>query len=312
MMLMESLLIASHNATHLMALSPLRGVVSLEMFPFLLWVEYIATFACGVVGGIAALRTERDAVGIMVCAFITSVAGGVMRDLVIGAIPPAGLSDPGLITAGLLSGVAVIFFAPEAERHEWILTLFDAIALGMFATIGAEKALIWDMPFITAVFCGLITALGGGVVRDAMLSRMPLILRDPHWYAFPAAIGAVGGAAIRVMRQDNVINLLSGVALDIVLIIFVVLLRMLSLKYDLVMPGALNRTEPFSLRKTVYVVRKKRAQKREEKKVLSPEEYKRKKQEAKKEKGPVWRRAREEYVEGDPSYSGVSHKGKKE
>ena len=137
----------------------------LESNWFFLMVEYLATFFCGMIGGMAACRREFDSFSIMIAAWFTALGGGTIRDVLIGCIPPTNLTNYWYLGIAILAGLCVIFLHPEVEKLYWTNTIFDALALALFAIDGTTKGLAYHMPAITAIFVGVVTGVGGGVCR---------------------------------------------------------------------------------------------------------------------------------------------------
>ena len=144
--------------------------MSPEHSKLLLSVDLAGTFLFAVEGALIAVPANLDFLGVMVLAFSTALVGGIIRDVLIGASPPASLRDWRYATTAFAGGVIVFFLHPyiRAIPGPVILTL-DAAALALFAVAGTEKALLYKMhPFI-AVLLGAVTAVGGGTVRDLSL-----------------------------------------------------------------------------------------------------------------------------------------------
>lgn len=221
--------------------------VALESNAFFVTIEYFATFFCGMVGGMAAVRKGYDLFAILTASYMTGLGGGIIRDICLGALPPVGISDCGFVFTAIASGIAVAIFHPEVEKHEWMVTMFDALALGMFAVNGAGKALTLNMSGMTAVFLGMITAVGGGIIRAVLLNETPMVIADRHWYAFPAAFGAVSTVIVWKCLKAGLISFHAEIILDSLIVILIVIMRMVSIELDLRMPGALRRTKAMSL-----------------------------------------------------------------
>jgi uncharacterized membrane protein YeiH len=162
---------------------------------FLSIVDLAATVFLGIEGAMAAIDGNLDAFGIMVLSFATALGGGVIRDLLIGAVPPASIRDPRYAIAAF-SGGAVAFFLHRFVRDVPSMALvdFDAAGLALFAVAGAAKALDREINPFMAVLMGAITGAGGGTIRDIFLARVPAILRVDIY-----AVAALAGAAVMVL-----------------------------------------------------------------------------------------------------------------
>ncbi|GAB2540382.1 trimeric intracellular cation channel family protein [Rufibacter soli] len=152
--------------------------------------DLAGTFAFAISGAAAARKRNLDLFGICAIAFIVACGGGIIRDLCIGAIPPAGLTNWLYLGAALTATGLTVKFFPVVQRLTRPVLLFDAVGLSLFAVTGAEKALHYGHNGQVAVLLGITTAVGGGVVRDVMLNRVPVIL-EKEIYASAALLGAL-------------------------------------------------------------------------------------------------------------------------
>jgi uncharacterized membrane protein YeiH len=155
-------------------------------------------------GALAAIGGDLDFFGLMVLAFTTALAGGIIRDLLIGAIPPQSLRDWRYGTIAFAGG-ALVFFLHEfvARIPSPVITGMDAAGLSLFAIAGTVKALDYRMNAFIAILLGGITGVGGGTVRDIFLSQVPLVLRSDI-YATAALAGAAVMVAARKLRVPPV------------------------------------------------------------------------------------------------------------
>jgi uncharacterized membrane protein YeiH len=162
-----------------------------EAPPLLLDVlDLVGIFVFAVSGGLLAVRKQLDIVGVLVLAIVTGLGGGFLRDVLIGDVPPAALTDWRYLTVPLAGGLVTFFLHPGLARIEWGLNAFDAAGLGLFSVTGALKALEAGLGPAPAVLLGVLTGVGGGVLRDVLTARVPAILRRNELYAIPAAAGA--------------------------------------------------------------------------------------------------------------------------
>jgi uncharacterized membrane protein YeiH len=157
-----------------------------ELFTVL---DLAGTFAFASSGAVAAKERGLDWFGILVIAFTVACGGGVVRDLCIGAIPPAGLADWRYLAAAMAAAVLSMASQGLVERLAHPVVLFDSLGLGLFAVTGAQKALLSGWNGEVAVLMGMVTAVGGGVARDVLLNRVPVILQR-EIYASAALVGA--------------------------------------------------------------------------------------------------------------------------
>src|SRR5690349_3952168 len=154
----------------------------------ILWLNLIGTFVFGLSGGLAAARARLDLFGVIVLAAVVGLAGGIIRDLLIG-VPPATFRDSRYLAAVAAAGLVSFFARSTVERAERGVLVFDAVGLAVFCVTGASKALDFGLGPVQAVLLGAITAVGGGMVRDVLLSEIPFVLRK-ELYAVPALLGA--------------------------------------------------------------------------------------------------------------------------
>ncbi|MGO4391890.1 trimeric intracellular cation channel family protein [Variovorax sp. M-6] len=151
--------------------------------------DLAGTFAFAVSGAVAARDRGLDWFGIITIAFTVACGGGVLRDLCIGAVPPAGLTDWRYLATAVAAAVMTMAGQGLVVRLAHPVTLFDSLGLGLFAVTGAQKALIFGHSAEVAVLLGVVTAVGGGVARDVLLNRVPVILQR-EIYASAALVGA--------------------------------------------------------------------------------------------------------------------------
>jgi uncharacterized membrane protein YeiH len=160
-------------------------------------VDLAGTLLFGVEGATAAIGNHLDLLGLMVLAFSTALAGGIFRDLLIGAVPPNALRD-WRYSAMAFTGAAVVFFLHHFVQAipNTTLVVLDAAGLSLFAVAGTEKALLYKIhPFI-AILLGTITGVGGGTVRDILLARIPSVLRADVY-----ATAAMAGSAAMILGR---------------------------------------------------------------------------------------------------------------
>jgi len=153
------------------------------------WLDLIGIFVFGISGAMLAVRRGLDAFGIAVLAVAASLAGGLLRDIALGATPPAALVDSRYLIAALGSAAFTFFFHRQIERVTRPVMVLDALGLGLFAVAGCRKALLFGLEPLPAILLGVLTAVGGGVVRDILVTETPRILRE-EVYAMAALVGA--------------------------------------------------------------------------------------------------------------------------
>jgi uncharacterized membrane protein YeiH len=146
-------------------------------FVFLIYVfDLFGTMAFAVTGAFKAIEHKSDIVGIIILSIITGVAGGTIRDIIIGRFPPNSISDPTYVGISVASGVALFFLYPHLQKHWNVFLKFDAIGLGVFSITGATFAYnVFGLNFLAISFAGILTAVGGGILRDVFVNEIPFI-----------------------------------------------------------------------------------------------------------------------------------------
>ena len=152
-------------------------------------IDLAGTFAFAISGALAARRQHFDLFGILAIAYVTACGGGIARDLCIGAVPPAGLADWRYLATAVAAALLTVGAYRQVERLNYPVRLFDALGLGLFAVYGAHKALASGMNAQVAILVGMLTAIGGGVARDVLLTRAPVVMQK-EIYASAALLGA--------------------------------------------------------------------------------------------------------------------------
>lgn len=152
--------------------------------------DLLGIFVFALSGATLAVQQRLDAFGVLFLAAVAALGGGVARDVLLGALPPAALEDTRYLVTPLVAGVLVFFFSPLVERLAGAVRLFDAAGLGLFVAAGTSKALDAGLGAVPAVALGCLTGIGGGVLRDLLAGVVPVVLRR-EVYAVPALLGAV-------------------------------------------------------------------------------------------------------------------------
>lgn len=157
--------------------------------PLLLTLDLAGIFVFAISGGLVAVRKNLDVFGVIVLAGATGLGGGFLRDVLIDATPPAALQDWRYLLVPLVAGVATFVFHPTLGRMERVVNVFDAAGLGLFCVTGALKALDAGLEPISAALMGMVTGIGGGILRDLLAGRVPVVFSS-ELYATPALAGA--------------------------------------------------------------------------------------------------------------------------
>ena len=194
--------------------------------------DLVGVFAFALSGGLVAVKKRLDLFGVLVLSGAAALGGGVLRDVLIGDLPPVGISDWRLLTCALVAGLVTFVYHPGVERISRPVRILDAAGLAVFAIGGSLKALGAGMDPLTSVVVGGITAAGGGIVRDVLAGQVPEVLRR-EMYALPALLGS---ALVVTAHQLDLIS--SGVIWGCVALVFGV--RMVAVLLDVHAPKPLR------------------------------------------------------------------------
>lgn len=156
----------------------------------LLTLDLVGIFVFAISGGLVAVRNQLDIVGVVVLAMATGLGGGVLRDVVIGAVPPPAVEDWRYLLMPVVAGLVTFTWHPAFGRVERVINVFDAFGLGLFCVAGALKAQEYGLGPVPSAALGMATGVGGGIVRDLLVGRVPVIFRYGELYAIPALAGA--------------------------------------------------------------------------------------------------------------------------
>ncbi|MER5472660.1 trimeric intracellular cation channel family protein [Streptomyces sp. NPDC002935] len=197
--------------------------------------DLIGIFVFAISGALLAVRKNFDVFGIAVLAEITALGGGLLRDIIIGAVPPAAFTDLGYFTTPIVAALLVFFLHPQVERIQVGVNVFDAAGLGLFCVTGTVKAYDYGLGLTASAALGLATAVGGGVLRDVLANEVPSLLRwDRDLYAVPAIVGAT--MVVLCIRYDVLTPFTSGLA-----VVTAFVLRLFAMRYHWRAPRAWNR-----------------------------------------------------------------------
>ena len=197
--------------------------------PLLLVLDLIGTFVFGLNGALTAVRTARlDIVGVVTLGVITAVGGGIIRDVLIGAIPPATFRDWRYLALATCGALIAFVASRRLVRLEMPIVVLDAVGLSVFAVMGTAKAGLYGLETGPAILLGVVTAVGGGTLRDTLVGEVPSVLRS-DLYAIPALVAA---AITLVLVELRIYGL--ATALGAAAVCFVI--RMLGVRYGLQAP----------------------------------------------------------------------------
>ena len=177
--------------------------------PTLVVLDLLGIFVFALSGGLAAVRKELDIFGVLVLAGTTGLGGGFLRDVLIGATPPAALADWRYLLVPVGAGLLAFGFHPALGRRERIINVLDACGLALFCVAGAIKAIGFGLGPVPAALMGMVTAIGGGMVRDLLVGRVPMVFSG-ELYATPALAGAAIAIGLDRLDQPYVVCAWAG------------------------------------------------------------------------------------------------------
>ena len=160
--------------------------------------DLVGIFVFAISGGLVAVRKDLDIFGVLVLAGTTGLGGGFLRDVLIGALPPAALADWRYLIVPVTAGLVTFWFHPAIGRRERVINVFDAAGLALFCVTGAVKALSFGLGPVPSALMGMLTGIGGGILRDILAGRVPIVLRG-ELYATPALVGTEAGLGVGVV-----------------------------------------------------------------------------------------------------------------
>ncbi|MBA4853169.1 trimeric intracellular cation channel family protein [Emticicia sp. BO119] len=198
----------------------------MEFFSF---INIAGTIAFTASGTLAAMRKNLDIFGVLVIAFVTSVGGGTIRDMLIGHLPVRWILDSSIIL--LIIGVTglTVLFRSKIDHLDKTLTFFDSLGLGFFALRGIQEGIAVQLNIPSCIILGTITACFGGVIRDILLNEIPALFRTGQLYA---TVCIIGGCLFFVLQQLNI----SDELIEITTVLFIFGIRTLAIKKNIHLP----------------------------------------------------------------------------
>ena len=207
------------------------STLSIEFFIYVL--DLFGTMAFAVTGAFKAIEHKADIVGIIILATITGVAGGTIRDVILGKELPNSLIDPSYVIITVTSAIIIFLLHSKMKKHWNVFLKFDAIGLGVFTVIGATFAYnMFGMNFLVIVLSGMLTAIGGGILRDVFVSQTPIVFVK-ELYASASFLGASVFYLMILLTNDIYVGTISGLLLATGL-------RMVAMKYNWNLPKVKN------------------------------------------------------------------------
>lgn len=191
-------------------------------------IEILGTISFAMSGSFAAMQKRLDPFGVLIIAFVTSVGGGTVRDLLLDA-PVFWMHDLWMCSLIFITSIFTMLFKSVEKKFRVTLFMFDSFGLGLFTIIGIQKGLNADLHPIICITLGIITGCFGGIIRDILLNRIPLVLRKEIY----ATASLIGGSLFLLLAKYTV---LSYAFVQVSTILLIVLIRTLAVKYQWQMP----------------------------------------------------------------------------
>lgn len=203
--------------------------------PLFLVLDLTGVFAFALNGALTALRVTRiDIVGVVTLAMFTALGGGMVRDILLGAVPPATFVDWRYLAVAAAGGLVAFIFGRHLHHLSRPILVLDAAGLSLFAVTGALKGLDFGMGVVQATILGAVTAVGGGTLRDVLVREVPAVLAS-GLYAVPALLGAL-------LASAAVVGGLAVLPAALVGAVACFTLRMVGVRFDLHAPVPRSRT----------------------------------------------------------------------
>ena len=193
--------------------------------------DIFGTAIFAITGALCGVHHRLDLLGVLVFGCTVGVGGGILRDAIIGATPAAALKDISYLVTCIISSLLVFFIARKLSNLHRIIALCDAIGLGVFTAIGAAKGYQYELSTIGVVLCGVLTAVGGGILRDVMSKSIPVVLTS-DFYATASLFG--GGLFCLLKEYTN----LQDFNLFFIVFVFVSSIRVAAMCFKLRLPVA--------------------------------------------------------------------------
>ncbi len=210
---------------------------------FLLILELIGTVSFAVSGGMVAIHKKTDIFGVLLLAAVTAVGGGITRDVILGKTPPTAFINKNYVLIALATAFVLFFIAKtnqkKYQQYEMqifiINNIFDAIGLGIFTVVGVQVGQQAEQGenLFFCLFLGVVTAIGGGMIRDLMLKEVPFVL-EKQVYAVACLLG---GASYWYLTKFSALEI---DVISVISIIVVFTIRMLATKYEWNLPKAIE------------------------------------------------------------------------
>lgn len=153
--------------------------------------DWIGTFVFALSGGLLGVQKKFDLFGVLFLSFVVSVFGGIIRDVLIGAVPPIAITNINYFVIAMIGGLTTFYWYPKVSSLQRQILLLDAVGLALFAVIGAQKAIDYGINPLMAAILGMLSGIGGGMTRDVLAGDVPFVLRGDLY-----AVAALAGGAV--------------------------------------------------------------------------------------------------------------------
>ncbi len=191
-------------------------------------IEVLGTISFAISGTFAAVQKRLDPFGVLIIAFVTSIGGGTVRDLLLGDTPVAWMRDVNYCLLILVTSILTLFFKHQIKKFKVTLFLFDSLGLGLFTLVGVQKGIVFGLEPGMCVALGTITGCFGGIIRDTLLNTIPLIFRKEIYATACIAGGALYFGLLALSLKTDIAQ--------IIVIVFIVTLRIVVVRYKLALP----------------------------------------------------------------------------
>lgn len=209
-------------------INPVALIFRIMYSSFLNLIDILGTFAFAVAGGFSAMERKLDPFGVLIIAFVTAIGGGTVRDVLVGNFPVNWLHNGNTILIIFVSAILTMIFGSYLKHLNTALFIFDALGLGLFTIIGIEVGLKQGFSAGICIALGTISACFGGVIRDVLLNKVPLIFRK-EIYALACIIG---GIAYYLLKQTH----LNDDVAKVICILMIFVIRFIAVRYNLSLP----------------------------------------------------------------------------
>ena len=186
------------------------------MATFLVVLDLVGTFVFALSGAVSGIKHRLDIFGVLVLSFAAGNVGGITRDVLLGATPPPAISDWRYIAVSVAAGLVTFRWFGIIDRLRSSVLVLDAAGLGLFAVSGTLKALVAGLNPVAAMLLGVLTGVGGGMLRDVLVSEVPAVLRG-EVYASAALVGTAVVVIGRLLQLPTPVGTIAGAALCFVL-----------------------------------------------------------------------------------------------